>query len=65
MDLSNVNSQYINASLSNIEEDVHILFKFQKENGYIELVLDEEQKYPCNGWSVRSHIYPNRVIFFK
>ena len=64
MDLSNVNSQYINASLPNVEEDVYILFKFQKENGYIELVLDKEQKYPCQGWSVHSHLYPIRVIVF-
>ena len=45
--------QYIKTSLPlNVEKDVHLSFTFQDSDGYIELVFDEEQQYPFNGWSI-------------
>ena len=58
-----INIQYIKTSLpSNVERDVIFPFSFQDSNGFIELVFDEEQEYPYNGWSIYPHIYPSVVI---
>ena len=43
---------------SNVERGVTISFTFGYGNGYIELVLDKEQKYPYNGWSIYPHTDP-------
>ena len=54
--------QYIKRSLpSNVESDVCVTFKFQDSNGYIELLFDEEQERPYNGWSISPHSVPTRV----
>ena len=45
----------------NIDKDVLLFFTFQDSNGYIELVFDEEQKRPYNGWSIIPHSVPSRV----
>ena len=36
-------------------------FKFQEENGYIELYIGEEQERSFQGWNVRPHLHPTRV----
>ena len=54
--------QYIKTSLlHNVYRDVHFSFSFQDSDGYIELVFDEEQRYPFNGWSIIPHSAPLRV----
>ena len=54
--------QHIKRSLPyNVEEDITFHFSFQDSNGFIELVFDEEQEYPYNGWSINPHIHPSVV----
>ena len=43
---------------SNVEKGVNINFTFEDSNGHIELVLNEEQQYPYNGWSIHPHTDP-------
>lgn len=38
-----------------------VFFKFLEKNGYVELVVGEEQEHPCQGWSVYPHSYPTKV----
>ena len=58
-----INIQYIKTSLpSNVERDIIFQFSFQDSNGFIELVLGEEQEYPFNGWSIHPHTLPSKVI---
>ena len=40
---------------------MHLNFSFQDSDGYIELVIDGEQRYPFNGWSIIPHLAPLRV----
>ena len=45
----------------NVEKDIRIVFTFQDCDGYIELVFDEEQQHPFNGWSIIPQSAPSRV----
>ena len=57
--------QYINTCLPpNVEKDTHTSFIFQDSDGYIELVFNEKQKYPFNGWNIVPHVFPSRVCIF-
>ena len=38
-----------------------MLFTFQDNDGYFELMLDEKEKHSFKGWSIRPHKYPIRV----
>ena len=38
-----------------------MFFKFLEKNGRVELVVEEEQEHPCQGWSVYPHSYPTKV----
>ena len=40
----------------NVEKGVSLSITFENNDGYIELILNEKQKYPFNGWN----IYPNQ-----
>ena len=54
--------QYVITSLPvNVERDMTFQFLFEDSNGFIELVFDEEQEYPYNGWNIRPHTIPSRV----
>ena len=54
--------QYIETSLPpNVERDITFQFSFQDSNGFIELVIDEKQEYPFNGWNINPHIHPSVV----
>ena len=60
--LDHFSYKFIKTSLpSNVERDIHLSFTFQDNSGYIELVLNEEQEYPFNGWSFHPHIHPTEV----
>ena len=52
--------QHIHDTLPNAEKDVTLYFKFNNDNGYIELVTGEEQ---INGWYIYPHIVPTRVSY--
>ena len=57
-----INIQYIESSLPpNVEMDITFQFSFQDSNGFIELVFDEEQEYPFNGWRIICHRIPSIV----
>ena len=60
--LDHFSIKFIETSLpSNVERDIHLSFTFQDNSGYIELVLNEEQEYPFNGWIFHLHKHPTQV----
>ena len=65
--LDHFSIKFIKTSLpSNVERDSLLSFAFQDNNGHIELVLNEEQEYPFNGWSFCPHIHPTQVhVYFS
>lgn len=57
--------QYMETRLPpNVEKDVFTSFTFQDSNGFIELVFNEKQNHPYNGWRIFPHFVPLRVCIF-
>ena len=38
-----------------------MLFTFQENDGYNQLMLAEIEKHPLNGWSINPHRYPTQI----
>ena len=57
--------QFLKTSLPpNAEKDVDISFTFKDSDGFIELVLNEEEKHSFTGWSIRPHSSPVLVSIY-
>ena len=55
--------QFIQKSFTSFKRDAEIFFKFEEDDGSIELVIDTEQNPPSNGWTIIPHTSPIKVSY--